>query len=447
MNDVKLDDEQIYITKEAFRNMITHVLRFGHDSLETNYEVIGFCLGRQDEDGKTQLINAIPVSHGKGIQISISQSYIDLIIKIEESYKEQDIKVIGWYISHPSNGVEWNEQDRKNHLSIQNNKKPKAFSIVFDHKLLKKENNFGFKIYRLLDYKKGDLNRFKLIDFKIEEPKTMDYFKWVKKFAEDFHKSNPILINEIREVSETIPNDLQEIPAPIEDFEEKESLPLERLKSSNTEFINKINTFIYGDIKNWMQNIDQITLDGSDKLLKLILEINGSISSGMNNLRNWSKQEIISLTDRVKETAKDLINKNIDDQKDFISQIKKKQEKLEEEAIRIINEQSKNNTEFIKAKIGSFHEKIDDLKTNQIKVKADINNIGARILKTKNKMDIITKTISNKLKEIIDNKRNENINKLNSMNTKINKFDKEVLEINEKVKDLENSISSSLKKI
>ncbi|MBN1214166.1 MAG: hypothetical protein JXA99_01865 [Candidatus Lokiarchaeota archaeon] len=447
MNDIKNKEGPIFITKEAFRNMITHVLRFADDSLDTKYEVIGFCLGKQDENNNMMLMNAIPISHGKDIQIGISQSYLDLLKKIEDNYKDQDLKVIGWYISHPSGGIEWNEQDRKNHLYIQTNKKPKAFSIVFDHKLLKKENNFGLKIYSFIDYKKGEQGKYDSIDFEIEEPKTMDYFKWIQKFVEDFYKNNPILISEVKEVSETIPKDLQEIPtAPIDDFMEIESLPLEKLQSSYTTLINNTNELIYEDIKKIMVNLNQITIEASTKLLNLLYEINEGLSSGMNNLKNWSKSEILGLTERVKETAKDLINKNIAEQKNFESKISDIKNKIEEKTLKIVSEQFKNSSELLKIKIQSLEGKINELKTMQNDSKVDIDKSNEKITNIKNKFENEINNFADTLKKDIDENNSKKINELNLVKSKIDNFEKIITDISRKVKDLDSNIDS-LKKI
>ena len=40
--------KEIFIKKEAFRNMLTHVLRFGNEALEKSIEVLGVCIGKYD---------------------------------------------------------------------------------------------------------------------------------------------------------------------------------------------------------------------------------------------------------------------------------------------------------------------------------------------------------------------------------------------------------------
>ena len=38
--------EKIYIKKEAFRNMITHVLKHGSKTIDSCSQVIGVCMGK-----------------------------------------------------------------------------------------------------------------------------------------------------------------------------------------------------------------------------------------------------------------------------------------------------------------------------------------------------------------------------------------------------------------
>jgi len=66
-------DGKVIITKEAFRNMITHVLRFGNEGLETSVEVMGVCMGKKASNGKNiEVVNAIPLTHGTQIENDFS---------------------------------------------------------------------------------------------------------------------------------------------------------------------------------------------------------------------------------------------------------------------------------------------------------------------------------------------------------------------------------------
>ena len=161
-------------------------------------------------------------------------------------------------------------------------------------------------------------------------------------------------------------------------------LPLSPCEKDFKPLLLRRTTFASSDIfKNLMQNINQITLDGSNKLLNFLMEINESISSGLKNMSNWSKKGIIEMSNRVKETAKNRINKSIDDQKEFEFQINSKQEKIIKDTLGFIKENNKNNIESIQIEFKSLKEKIDEITTNHNNAKVNINKINERVIKTK----------------------------------------------------------------
>ncbi|GAH57275.1 unnamed protein product, partial [marine sediment metagenome] len=66
----KIQKGNIFIKKEAFRNMLTHVLRFGSDALEQSIEVMGICVGKYDNvEDKVIVENAVPLIHGDKAEI------------------------------------------------------------------------------------------------------------------------------------------------------------------------------------------------------------------------------------------------------------------------------------------------------------------------------------------------------------------------------------------
>ena len=212
-------DGKVIIKKEAFRNMITHVLRFGSEALIESVEVIGICLGRMN--GKDiDLINAIPITHGKSISLGFSSEDYNVFTEIENRYAPHNLSIVGWYSSNPGWGIFFSDTAIKKHRFFQKESFPNGFQIVFDHTLMGKEGSLGFEIYRLNDYKEGDEHH--QVPFEIELPNSLEYFKWVQKFVEDTQKKTPILIKEKKELTEPAPNDLQEIPKPEEPLPEGE---------------------------------------------------------------------------------------------------------------------------------------------------------------------------------------------------------------------------------
>ena len=92
------NDGKIIISKEAYRNMITHVLRFGNEALENSVEVVGICIGKVAPNEKDMiLVNALPIAHGENVLLGFTQDYKAVLNKIEERFIHQELKIIGWY--------------------------------------------------------------------------------------------------------------------------------------------------------------------------------------------------------------------------------------------------------------------------------------------------------------------------------------------------------------
>ena len=90
-NNANFKEGKVHITKEAFRNMITHVLRFGNDALENSVEVMGICLGKVQPNGiDVILANAIPFNHGAEVSKGFSQEDHATFKKIETHYLYED---------------------------------------------------------------------------------------------------------------------------------------------------------------------------------------------------------------------------------------------------------------------------------------------------------------------------------------------------------------------
>ena len=203
--------KDVYVRKEAFRNMLTHVLRFGNDTLEKSIEVMGICLGDYNTvESVVNIYNAVPIMHGLPVSVGFSKKELELFQQVREKYEVGETIVVGWYISRPSWGLDFTEVTIGNHKFFQNENFPNGICIVFDHSLMGKDGNLGFEVFRLDDYSKTE--KYHTVPFEVEIPNSLEYFKWVQKFSEDFQKKNPILIKEIDEFVEPVSGDLREIP-------------------------------------------------------------------------------------------------------------------------------------------------------------------------------------------------------------------------------------------
>ena len=119
---VKVDEEEreiseegkLYIQKDAFRNMITHVLRFGSEAIENSVEVIGVCMGKKAQN-KTDFIvtHAIPVAHGVREHVAFSPEDMAAFAQVDEEFASEGLYAIGWYHSHPGWGLFFSDMDKK----------------------------------------------------------------------------------------------------------------------------------------------------------------------------------------------------------------------------------------------------------------------------------------------------------------------------------------------
>ena len=430
----------IFIKKEAFRNMLTHVLRFGNNALEKSVEVLGVCLGKYDPDDESIIIeNAVPITHGDKVEIGFDKELYDLFVQIGKKYS---LPLIGYYHSHPSWGLYLSESDLKNIQYFQNVKFPKGFCIVFDHTLMGKNGSLGFEIYRLDNYSK--IEKYHNVPFEVEIPNSLEYFKWVQKFSEDFQKKNPILIKEINEFTEPLSEDLQEIPKSddLELIEERtiESLELATLDSGIYNGTEKLSAMFLDITKNqmgnWIKDIDQGTSKGSEYISKAVNKMNDAISSGLTKVDTWFNKTMNDAINEFKKSVSNYVNSRVDKNKEITKDI------------------SNINEKFLKSLKIVFEENVSPLRTEMENLTSLLKETAEKNSQTILKFDNKLRTFNSYLvdiekqlnstaqyfeKKIEDSKitLNTNINeKMEKLNTELNQF-----------KEFNNEIKSLLEKL
>jgi len=377
VDNSKNNKDAIFIKKEALRNMITHVLRFGHQSLEECFEVMGLCIGNYNTEGKKVILeNAIPITHGAKVEVGFEKEDYDLFSKLGEKYSGE---VMGYYHSHPSWGIYLSDSDMKNMKFFQNDKKPYGFSIVFDHTEMGK--NLGFEVYRLDDFKKAD--NYHKVEYEIEIPNTLEYFRWVQKFVEDFSKKTPILIKEINELKEEIPGDLQEIPTSGEVKFEQEIKTPELTQRSISGFqqgsqklgdilVEKINPVI----ENWINDITQSASIGGDYFSKSIIKMKEAIISGLIKVNNWFRKTLNETVNEFKDAAFKYVDKRVENQKE----LSLKTMKVRDNIIKNINSAFNENASYINNELTSLVESI----TEQVSENEKVNLTAKELVETYN---------------------------------------------------------------
>ncbi len=451
--DPKFKEGKVHISKEAFRNMITHVLRFGNAALENSVEVMGICLGKLQPNGKDIfLLNAIPIFHGTHISNGFSQEELDTFKKIEALYINQNLHVVGWYHSHPGWGLFFSDIAIKNHRIFQNEQKPYGFCIVFDHTLMGKENNLGFETYRLDNFMDSMNKEHHKVVVEVEIPNTLDYFKWIQKFVEDIHKKEPIMIKEYKELNDTAPSDLQEIPK-----SELEIINLEKnevnqdikpiisgFQESSSRFSDIIENIFETQIANWSNDINQGAIKGTELLSKTVTQLKDKISVGMNNIESWFNRNLDEIMDEFKGQFNHYINKRIESQKKLVGQTFHMKEEVIKNYNSNLDENFNSLTSEMNDKTKELSDKINNTLSHSSKLEELIKNSSDNLSKISDEAEIITKNIKKEIETKSSDFEQSILNEIKKLNSELNSVKDAYSKMNNTIKNLQ-KVANNLK--
>jgi proteasome lid subunit RPN8/RPN11 len=373
---------KVIISKEAFRNMITHVLRFGNEELENSVEVLGICLGKKVENtNNVRVVNAIPLFHGTKAEIGLSaDEYKSIgIHKIEERYESQGISIVGWYHSHPGWGLYYSESDIKHHQFYQNGKKPLGFGIVFDYTLMNKEGELGLEVYRLDDYLDNFNTQYHVVEYELEKPNTLEYFKWVQKFSEDLQKKAPILIKEINEITEKVPENLQEIPsqgsheAQVESKDQKLDSFISGVQQGTSQF-SKIFMDVFKDqLTNWSEDVNHGALKGTEQIAKSISQMKEKTSLGLDKIERWFELTLAEILNESKKKFANYIDKHLIIQEELKNQFTQTKTEISTTLNSELQNKSKDLLSNIESKTELLSEKLQATETLYNKINNLVN--------------------------------------------------------------------------
>ena len=354
---------KITIGSEAFIRMMTHVLRFGNEALEESVEVMGVCIGKEDDtENRFNILNIIPIQHGLKVSTGFTKEDIEFFANLNKDHQEKGLKIIGWYISRPGWGLDFTDITIQNHKFFQTEKNPQGFVIIYDHTIMGKEKEFGFKIYTLKDYKKS--NDFHEIPYEIEIPASLNFFKWVQKFVEDSQRLSPVIIKELKEQPL---GELQEIPLSTEDLVDKSikdySSQIEQVFVGFNEGSKKMNEVISGtlnsQLKTWVDDMTQGTLKGMEYISKSTNQLKNTVSDGLRDVQNYFNSTFTEISSLFKKNITEYINKRVKGQQELKSVISIKLEENIEEIKKEFMEQMNNSMNPLEEKITSFLDILD----------------------------------------------------------------------------------------
>ena len=436
----KSKNGKIFIKKEAFRNMLTHVLRFGSDKLEQSIEVMGICLGDFDNvENRVIVTNAVPLIHGDKAEIGFDKDTYDSFIDIGKKYSSN---LIGYYHSHPSWGLYLSESDLKNIQYFQNENFPQGFSIVFDHTLMGKDGSLGFEIYRLDDYNKPD--KYHTVPFEIEIPNSLEFYKWVQKFSEDFQKKDPILIKEIDEFIEQPLGELQEIPRS-EDLQtvEEEIVEFPELTSIASGFqhgterlsdmINNISKTQMGD---WIRDLNLGTSKGTEYINKSVNKMKEAISSGIIKVDNWFNKTLNETVNEFKNSVSKYIDTRVENNKTFIKDISS----AKNEFFDVLHNFIETDIADIKNEMDIVHNslsgKVEETRHMNSQLEELIKNLQSKLTIASDHVNSLAQNIEQGIEislTSLQTNLNEKIEKLNTELQPMKEFNSEILVLLEKL--------------
>jgi hypothetical protein len=436
---------EVLIKKEAFRNMITHVLRFGSELLEKSVEVMGVCLGTfTSTEEKLIIDNAIPVMHGTKVSVGFSKEEIELIQQIENQYKK---KIIGWYISRPGWGLDFTEITIANHQYFQNVKFPRGFCVVFDHTLMGLGGNFGFEIYRLDDYTKTD--SYSNLSYEIEIPSTLEYFKWIQKFMEDFQKKSPILIKEVNEFVEKVPEDLQEIPTPKKSEQIEESLGgypeitslITSFKQGSESFSDVFMNTFQNQIGNWINDIEQGSSHGTEYITKAVDKMKQAVVAGLLKVSGWFKKTLNESTYEFKNSVHKYIDTRIEDHKQVAEEILEVKQNLINNLNNLIENKIKNIDSEIDDLTDAITQKLKETTQTNLKMEKAITELENKTTLINNNTKKFTQDIEEKMETPVKPLQTIFDDKIKKLNAELDPFKNNYSEIKELLEKLQKIIT------
>lgn len=417
------NEGKIFIKNIAFKKMLSHVLRFGNEFLEDDQEVLGACLGTfNPENDSLKIEDVIPVTHGDIVELGFSQEIHEVFKEIDKEYQPENLRVIGYYLSHIGYGLSLSISDKKNLIFVQNEQNPFGFGLIFDYTLIGKNENFGFQVYRLKSYSKGIESEPTKVAFEIEKPNTLDYFEWIKDLIEDSQKKSPIIIKEFKEVKKPIPEELQEIPSPetelieddFKDFNSQLAPIFSGFQEGTTRFSDLFIETYKKQLNNWMWDITKGTLRGTEYIRSTITQMKNTIVKGLEDVQSYFERSFDEISEVFIKDVSEYMDNRINNQKamkrdleDNLTKITDTSKKILEENInQIINKLEKNEISIDKqlSSIVQTYDKIEpqlrDITEKLSKVYNETNLLSEDLIKD---IETLAARFETKLKMEIDN--------------------------------------------
>jgi len=444
------DEGIVKVMPNAYYKMLIHVLRYGSMTRDKGQykEVMGMLIGRLEGEGEIKNVvieDAVPVSHGGSIEVSFAPEDYVTFSMIDEQYAKKNWFTVGWYHSHPGLEIFFSSTDIQNQLGWQN-ANPSAVGIVFDHTYLEKENDMGFRTFRLDEPSKGLKTDYHEVKTIVKPPDDINFYLKLIGLIESVHTKEPPIL----EINET-PSLFGNITIPSEGNlkAKKPNLDYSLIYTSLRDGLLKLIEESFNPIIQFLnkssQEIIKDVVTTNLRLRENLLNLKNDLSNGIKDLQNSLKNQLTSKLNQIDiflEEKFEKINVNR-------SEIKTKVNQIEERLIEV-NENFNNKIETeIKPILSALNNKSELV--NEVN---DILTENFERLHSEKENLIKNKEVINNLKDVFisnfakfEEKIGFEVDKaLQSYSTKIEKIKEDERELLEKVKESHQKLNNKRKK-
>ncbi|MEJ2279776.1 MAG: hypothetical protein P8Y70_18835, partial [Candidatus Lokiarchaeota archaeon] len=249
-------------------------------------------------------------------------------------------------------------------------------------------------------------------EYVIEKPNNLEFFKWVQKFVEDYHKKEPKLIKELNESKKKPSMDLSEIPTIPKTSEGDifdEDIALEGLNS----YLSNLERIIKGEFSPWMTDISNGSIEGSKKLKESTSLMKENVNIGFMKINRWFTKTTEDLTDNFKDSVNNYLNKRMTSEQNlmeflfntFVDLEEVQKEKINQNLKKIINKNQKEAVS-ITEKLNQIKELSNNLKDLSSKVNPNLESVKANSMSLSdglnNQLNIDYNDFKNKILEYLE---------------------------------------------
>jgi hypothetical protein len=285
------------------------------------------------------------------------------------------------------------------------------------------------------------------VPYEIEVPTTLEYFKWVQKFMEDFQKKTPLLIKEVNEFVEKVPGELQEIPITdemqlseeeIEDLSQITPL-ISSFQLGSEKFSEVFIDVIKTQINDWINDISQGASKGTNYISKAVSKMKEAISSGLVKVDNWFNRTLNDSVNEFKNSVSKYVNKRIEDNKGFTEDISKIKDNLINDLNILIDDSIKKLNSEMETIVNSTREKLEETKQINLKIEESLRNLQTFITNIDNQANNLTQDIEKKIETSIiplQTNVNEKVEKLSIELQPFKEYNSEIKNLLEKLQKI-----------